>query len=428
MAEAADRAGRASIGAMTAVVLVGALCAIHTMSQFLRTSIGVIAPDLAREIGLSAAGIGLLASSFFMSFAAAQVPLGVAIDRFGPRLVLAGSSVIAIVGTLVFATATTAELLVAGRVLTGIGCASFFIAPLTIYSRWFAPERFSTVVGIQLGVSALGMLAATAPLGFATAAFGWRASFIAVAGITAVVGAVTYAIARDYPPGATPPVRRESLRDTIRGLAVVARTPSVPRLFAMHFSGYAILVTILGLWGGPYLSDVYGHGVERRGEILFVLGISNVLANFAWGPADRIFSSYKRPVIGGAAITVVLLVWLAYVGRPDPGALVIWFIAFGVFTAYTAVLTAHGRSLFPAEFVGRGLTLLNLGTMSGVFIVQFVTGLVVDLFPAQAGAYPLDAYRAAFAVEAVVLAISTLIYLKARDPLHEQAARKPAAS
>jgi MFS family permease len=420
MAQAADRAGRVHIGAMTAVVLVGALCAIHTMSQFLRTSIGVIAPDLAREIGLGAAGIGLLASSFFMSFAAAQVPLGVAIDRFGPRLVLAASTVIAVAGTVVFATGTSAEVLVAGRVLLGIGCSSFFIAPLTIYSRWFPPERFSTVVGIQLGLSALGMLAATAPLGFATAAFGWRTSFIAVAAITAIVGAIVYAIVRDYPPGASPPKRHESLRDTIRGLAVVARTPSVPRLFAMQFAGYSVLVTVLGLWGGPYLAHVYGHGVERRGELLFVLAISNVLANMIWGPADRLFSSYKRPVIGGAVVTVLLLAWLAYAGKPDTSSLVIWFIAFGFFTAYTPVLTAHGRSLLPPEFVGRGLTLLNLGTMSGVFILQFVTGLVVDLFPAENGVYPVDAYRAAFAVEAVVLAVSTLIYLKARDPVHER--------
>ena len=421
MAEAMDRAGRASIGAMAAVVLIGALSAIHTMSQFLRTSIGVIAPDLAREIGLSAAGIGLLASSFFMSFAAAQVPLGVAIDRFGPRLVLAASTVIAVVGTVVFATATSPELLVLGRILTGIGCSSFFIAPLTIYSRWFPPERFSMVVGIQLGVSTLGTLAATAPLAFAAAAVGWRTTFLVAAGITALLGVLVFAIARDYPPGVVAPTRHESLAESIRGLAVIARTPSVLRLFAMHFSGYSILVTVLGLWGGPYLAHVYGYNLERRGDLLFVLAIASLLGSLAWGPMDRLFSSYKRPVIAGAIATVLLLVWLTYVGQPSIGALTIWFVAFGVSTAYTPLLTAHGRSLFPPEYVGRGLTLLNLGTMGGVFIVQFATGLVVDLFPAPDGVYPVDAYRAAFAVEAVVLAVSTLIYLKARDPVHERA-------
>jgi MFS family permease len=413
--------GRAfGIAPAQAILLVGVLCAIHTTSQFLRTSIGVIAPDLAREVGLSASGIGLMASAFFFSFAAVQVPLGVALDRFGPRLVLLVSTGIAVAGTVVFATARSSEVMVLGRVLTGIGCASFFIAPLTIYSRWFPPERFSTVVGIQLGLSALGMLGATAPLAYATAAFGWRASFLTAAGITAVVGVVVYAIARDYPPGVVPPRRHETLMETIRGLAVVARTPSVLRLFAMHFSGFSVLVTLLGLWGGPYLAHVYGYELGRRGELLFLLATASVLANFVWGPADRIFRSYKRPVIGGALVTMLLLAWIAWVGKLEGWTLVAWFVAFGISTAYTPVLTAHGRSLFPPELVGRGLTLLNLGTMSGVFVLQFVTGFVVDLFPATEGVYPVEAYRAAFAVLALVLAAATLIYLRARDPTYER--------
>ena len=106
MVDAARRAGGAgSVSVMNAILLVGVLCAIHTMSQFLRTSIGVIAPDIALELGLTASGIGLLSSSFFFSFAATQVPLGVAIDRFGPRLVLLVSTGIAVAGTVVFATA-----------------------------------------------------------------------------------------------------------------------------------------------------------------------------------------------------------------------------------------------------------------------------------------------------------------------------------
>ncbi|HEY8268582.1 MAG TPA: MFS transporter [Xanthobacteraceae bacterium] len=403
-----------------AILLVAVLCAIHTCSQFLRTSIGVIAPDLAREVGLSASGIGLMASSFFFSFAAVQVPLGVALDRFGPRLVLLVSTGIAVAGTVVFAMAHTPEVMVFGRILTGIGCASFFIAPLTIYSRWFPPERFSTVVGIQLGLSALGMLGATAPLAYATAAFGWRETFLATAGLTAVIGLAVYAIARDYPPGVVPPRRHETLMETIRGLAVVARTPSVPRLFAMHFSSFSIMVTVLGLWGGPYLAHVYGHDLGRRGELLFVLATANVLANFVWGPADRLFMSYKRPVIGGAVVTVLLLIWIAWAGKLEGWTLVAWFIAFGISTAYTAVLTAHGRSLFPPELVGRGLTLLNLGTMSGVFVLQFVTGLVIDLFPAKDGVYPIEAYRTVFALLALVLAGATLIYLRSRDPTYEQ--------
>jgi hypothetical protein len=99
--------------------------------------------------------------------------------------------------------------------------------------------------------------------------------------------------------------------------------------------------------------------------------------------------------------------------------LLVWFVVFGIFASCTAVITAHGRALLPAEFIGRGLTLLNLSTMGGVFIVQAATGAVVGLFDAPGGIYPVDAYRAAFACVAVVLTVCTLIYLRSHDPARE---------
>lgn len=412
----ASAAGRPDVRISTLVLLVGAMCIIHVVSQFLRNSIGVIAPDLARDLGLGAAGIGLLSSAFFLGFAGAQVPLGVAIDRWGPRITMSVSMAIAVIGVILFATAPTPELLILARTLTGIGCASFFMGPLTIYSRWFPPERFSTLVGIQLGVSGLGVIGATAPLAYSTAMIGWRMSFLVVAGIAAVVGLFVYLVARDDPPGRERPRSSESLRESFAGLAEVVRVPSFLPVFAMQFAGYSTFVTVFGLWAGPYLAHVYGYDLDRRGNVLFLLAIVHLISSATWGPADRLFRSYKTPAIIGAGMTVVTLAWIAAVGQPSEGMLLVWFVVFGFFASCTAVITAHGRSLFPVEYVGRGLTLMNLGTMGGVFVLQAATGAVVGLFDAPGGAYPLDAYRAAFGLLAAVLGVCTVIYMRSSEP------------
>jgi predicted MFS family arabinose efflux permease len=399
------------------VLLVAAMCVIHVVSQFLRNSIGVIAPDLARDMGLGAAGIGFLASAFFLGFAGAQIPLGVAIDRWGPRISMSVSMGIAVIGVIIFAIAPSADVLVIARILMGLGCASFFMGPLTIYSRWFPPDRFSTLVGIQLGFSGLGVLAATAPLAYSTAAVGWRASFLVVAGVAAIVGLFVFIVARDYPPGKERPRSHESLWQSFAKLADVVRVPSFLPVFVMQFAGYASFLTVFGLWAGPYLAHVYGYDLDRRGNTLLVLAIVHLVSSAAWGPADRLFRSYKTPATIGAAMTVASLIWIVVVGKPSEGALILWFVVFGFFASCTAVITAHGRSLFPPEFVGRGLTLLNLGTMGGVFVLQAATGAVVGLFDAPGGVYPIDAYRAAFAFEATVLGLATLIYLTSREPV-----------
>jgi MFS family permease len=184
-----------------ALAIVATLGVLYIVSQFLRNSVGVIAPNLAAEVGLSPLEIGLLSSMYFFVFAAVQLPLGVALDRFGPKLCMLVSAAITVAGCGVFALSPSASGLVAGRALLGLGTACFLMAPLALYARWFAPERFSTLGGIHLGIGSLGALLATAPMAYATATFGWRATFLGVGAFTVAIALLTALIVSDNPPG-----------------------------------------------------------------------------------------------------------------------------------------------------------------------------------------------------------------------------------
>lgn len=397
--------------------LVGALIAIYMVSQFLRVSVGVIAPDLAAELALSAVEIGLLSSSFFFAFAAAQLPLGVAIDRFGPKACLLTCSAIAVLGCVLFAAAVTARDLIAARVLLGIGCCSSFMAPLAIYARRFAPERFGLLTGVHVEIGSIGTLIATAPLAFAAVMIGWRSSFLIVAVVTCVLAAWVAVAVQDTRTRVSGAAAPETLAASFVGIVSVLRIPSVPRLFLVHLTGYSSFLLVVGLWGGPYLTHVYGYDLKGRGDILFVSAVAQIVASFVWGPMDRLFGSHKIPVLLGVGLTAATLAAIAILGTLSTPMLVLWFIVLGFITAYTPVMIAHGRSLFPPHLLGRGITVMNLGTMGGVFLVQAVSGVVLDLFPTVDGAYPLDAYRLLFGLQAVAVLLSGLFYLGAYDPL-----------
>jgi MFS family permease len=406
-----------SVAVPRAVSLVGALIAIYMISQFLRNSIGVIAPDLARELDLSAVEIGLLSSSFFFAFAAVQLPLGIAIDRFGPKACLLVCAAIAVLGAVVFATATSPTGLIVARVLLGVGACSSFMAPLAIYARRFPPERFATLTGLQLGLGSIGTLFATAPLAFAAATIGWRGTFLAVAVITLVTAAFVWLVVTDRSETASGPAHQESLRDSVAGIIEVFRTPSVGRLFILHLTGYASFTLVVGLWGGPYLAHVYGYGLQARGDLLFVAAMAQILGSLIWGPMDRVFGSHKVPVMLGAGLSGAALMVLAVAGTLAPTMLFVWFAAFGFVCAYSPVMVAHGKSLFPPHLVGRGMTVLNVGTIGGVFLAQTLSGVVIELFPAQGGAYPLAAYQAVFGIQAAFMLLSCVAYAGARDPM-----------
>ncbi len=399
-------------------VLVSALVAIYSISQFLRNSIGVIAHDLARELDLSATAVGLLSSAFFLTFAAAQIPVGIAIDRYGAKRTMLASAVACVAGTALFAMAGTAATLIAARALMGLGCSTFFMAPLAIYARRYPPESFAFLTSLQLGLGSLGTLLATAPLASAAAAIGWRATFGAVAGLTAVMALMVLILVPEArspgQPGDTAP--RESWSETLGGVAAALRVPSFWPVFLAHVTSYASFATVIGLWAGPWLSDVHGADLATRGRLLLVGAMAQIAGVFAWGYADRFFRSYRRSVLLAATGAVALLVVAALVPFTLAGAAV-WLALFGFAVAYGPIVTAHGKSLFPPELTGRGITLMNMGTMSGVFLLQTGTGGLVDLFGrGPEGGYPPTAYQAVFLLLAIALGGSLIPYSRAIDP------------
>lgn len=405
-----------------AALLIVVLGCIYSVSQFLRNSIGVIAPNLAADLGLTATDLGLLSSGFFLTFSAAQIPVGICIDRYGPRRVMLVCAVAAVAGVLLFALARDAAMLVGARLLLGIGCSSFFMAPLAIYARLFPPERFAFLTGIQLSLGNLGTLAATAPLAFAAESVGWRTSFLVVAAFATAAGLAVFFGVRG--PAFSAWGGRESWRSALGGVREAMRVRSFWPLFVMHATGYASFGTVVGLWAGPFLRDVYGFDLEQRGVALFAASATQICALFLWGGADRVFHAYKPAVMLGASATIACLAYAALMPL-GPVAAVVWLVVFGASVAYTPPVMAHGKSLFPQNLIGRGMTLMNIGTMGGVFVMQTVTGRLMDMFGRDPlGQYPQVAYKAVFSLLALAIAAALITYVFAHDA-HPGRVREP---
>jgi MFS family permease len=413
-------ADRRAASAADVVVLFATLVAAYLLSQFFRNSIAVIAPDIAAEMNIPAHDIGMLSSAFFFAFAAVQLPLGVAIDRFGAKGCMLVCAAITVAGTLMFAAGRSSSGLVMARIVMGVGTSCFLMAPLALYARRFSADRFAMLAGLHMAIGTLGALLATAPLATAAAAIGWRAAFVAAAVAVAVSGLMIAIVVRE--PPAVAAARHETLRDNILGLRAAMRVPSVGRLFLMQTATYSSFGIFAGLWGGPYLSDAYGYGLTERGSLLLIAAVAQIVGLALYGWTDRLCGSYRVPVVIGAATTAGLFAVLAEAGTLPHLPLLAWLAGFGALSGFTPVVIAHGKSLFPPELTGRGMTLLNVGSMGGVFFVQAISGYAIELFGAgTGGAYPLDAYRLVFALQAIFVIGAVAVYATARDPLRESA-------
>ena len=230
------------------------LAAAYVLSQFFRTALAVVAPEIAADLGLDPARLGMLSSAWFWAFAAAQIPIGVALDRWGPRRTVAVLFGAAGLGCLVFAGADSLGAAVVGQVLIGIGCAPVFMGVLVVLSRFYPAQLFAQFSSILLAVGTVGTLAGTTPLAMVAAEIGWRGAFLAMAALVALVALLVALVVRDRPPGAAPPLATESLAAALRGVLHVLANRRILAILPMCFTGYAVLITVRGLWAGPYLA------------------------------------------------------------------------------------------------------------------------------------------------------------------------------
>lgn len=394
-----------------------ALALAVILSQFYRSSLGVIAPELSVELSLSPEMLGFANACYFIALGLVQVPVGILFDRVGVRRTYLWLTGVAVAGALLQAFVDTAAGLAAARFLMGVGSGAAFMSVVMLCSRWFPPDRLATAMSVIFALSQVGVLLAATPLAAATAAVGWRPVFVLTAVVTVACGVVYAAFVRDDPPGVAPraqagPLRREG---ALAGFGRVLRTPDVGRVLAIHLIGYAAVATLIGLWAGPYLADVHGLSPIERGNVLLAMGMGQVVGLLVIGPLDRLLDTRKWIVVGGAVAALAVLCALALLEHPPLALVVTLLVLLAMASQYPMVNVAYGRSLFSADIAGRGVTTVNLAQVVGAAALPWILGAVVGYASGPAGPHPEHAYRLVFATIAALLALGLLFFLRVRD-------------
>jgi predicted MFS family arabinose efflux permease len=350
-----------------------ALTFAFVLSQFFRTCLAVIAPELQHDLGLSPAGFGTLSSWFFLAFAVAQVPVGVAFDRYGvgaPTRVLMAVGVAASVLFVVAPGGTTAMVAQAGL---GLACAPVFMGLMHFASEQLPVHRYVTVISRANAVSMLGALFATAPLGWAAHRFGWRPA-IAVAAVCMLLACI--GIWRNVRDEGHADARHQSVASLLHGSLLLLRLPALWTLIPLCVA-MAAGTTFRNAWGGPYLADVHGLGADARGLMLSLVSLGG-FATALLLPVLVRRSALRTTVLGwtlvafcagvllsrwpeaGLVQNVLLLTLLATVGMVHP------------------LVMAHGRGMVPKALRGRGLGVLNTFVFLGSAATSWTFGLIAD--------------------------------------------------
>lgn len=389
---------------------IAALAIAYVLSQFYRAFLAVLTPVLGTELGVTKGDFSLASGVFFLTFALSQFPIGVALDRIGPRRTAAALLAVgAGGGTLLFSFATVPWMIIVATGLLGIGCAPVLMASLYIFARLYRPAKFAMLTSWLVAFGTAGNVIGSAPLAYAEAAFGWRAVMVGLCLISLLVAAALYALVRD-------PAHPEAARRGHAGFSSFAelfRLRVLWPIIPLSAVAYAPSIGIRGLWAGPYLADVFHADIFLIGDVTFFMALAMVAGAFVYGPLDQLFGTRKWVAVGGTSMCLLAVAGLGIFPQASVGISTALLILVGLAGGNYGLLMAHSRAFLPPHLIGRGVTLMNFFSIGGAGVMQFATGAVVtfSIVPGD----PAAAYSALFLFIALVLAVALAIYLFSRD-------------
>lgn len=388
------------------------LAAVNFLNQASRSVLAVIGPLLALEFALSAADLGLLAAVFFVAYAAAQLPVGVALDRHGARRVQCVLALTAGAGFAICATSDDAVMLGVGRFVTGIGIAAGLMAMLKANTQWFARARVAAMTGSGVFVGALGGMMATLPLQSILPFVGWRGGFMILAVLSLGIAVWIWVSVPDAPPGAVRPAKR-GLGAEIRAFGPIFAHPYFRRFVPAIMVLSGLNFVYQGLWAGPWLRDVAGLGDAARAIVLFAYAGGMAAGSLLTGQAASFFQARGQspmlvPCIG---MGVQLTIQAVLIAAPPSGmaALCLVWFAFAVSGSSGPSGYAAVGQRFAPEYAGRVATAINGSMLVLVFLLQYGIGAIIDLWPqTQAGGWDAAGYQWAMGLTLLLQAMTIL--------------------
>jgi MFS family permease len=377
----------------------------YFFSALLRAVTATLAPAFSAELGLRAADLGLLAGVYFLGFAAMQLPLGNALDRFGVRRVITVLLGVAVLGCVGFAQARSLGTLIAARGLIGVGVAACLMAPLTSFRQHFSSTAQLRANSWMLMTGSLGMVASTLPVQWLMPVLGWRGLFWVVAAMLVLCIAVIRI-------GVPADPRSPAVAGT-GGYGAIWRHPLFLRMAPLGFFLYGGLIAIQSLWAGPWLTRVAGQSPVQAAQGLFMINVGMLLTFLAWGalmPAlVRRGLHAVRIMSWGVPVSLTLLALNVFLVE-RAGAL--FWAAWCVSASVVSLSQPAVALAFPATLAGRALSAFNLVIFGGVFCLQWGIGLGVDALVAD-GWDERRAYQAAFALFWACCAVAYLAFVLA---------------
>ncbi len=362
------------------VVSIGALAYISTVTQ--RSSLGVAALDAAERFQTNAEQLSLLAVSQLFIYALMQIPVGLLLDRFGPRLTLAFGAVAMAFGQILVAVSMNLSVAILGRVLVGLGDAFTFISMIRLINGWYEGKKASQLQQWMGNGGQVGQLISAFPFAWFLHLAGWQSAFLSVAGISGICAVAVWFIVRDSKSSDPSHTQKLAVRAAVQNLRESIALPSTRMAFWTHFTLQSSSTALLLLWGVPFLVEGQGLAKPVALAVLSSFVVVGVVCGLFYGYVSGTRPDWRRGTVVGLVVLMTVS-WTLLLTWPGPAPLwVILFMAATVGAAGPASMIAfdYTKQFVPGYRLGSTNGFVNIGGFFATFTMIFLVGISLDAF------------------------------------------------
>ena len=387
------------------IILFSSLSVLYFFSILHRVGVAVVALGIMTEFNTDSSVLGLMSSMYFWPYALAQIPVGIMLDRIGIRKTITILGLVACLGNLIFSQSPSILFLGIGRALVGFGLGGFYVSSLKALAVWFKPERFATLGGALTSIGNFGGVVATSPLALLALAIGWRESFLIIFFFMLLFTAVAWFVVKGE--------EGKSFRSKA-GIASDLKSIFSNRIFLMTSLAplfvYGFFISFQGLWGGPFLNDVYGMGMVDVGNFLIFIALGFMISvPLAGYVSDRI--RRRKPVLL-AGISMSLIFWAimsASGASLTTFELDSMFFLLGSGFGFTNIYMTISKELFDLTICGTSMASINTFAFLGAGFFQYFMGFILN--STYGGARIFPAYQVIFLLGVVLVSLVLLVAL-----------------
>ncbi len=403
------------------IVALGAL--YYCYEYFLRISPSVMVPELMKAYDLTGSQVGSLSAFYYHAYVPMQIVVGLLMDRYGPRRLLALACLCSVVGTYLFAGSHSIVVAELGRFLVGFGAAFAFVGALKLATIWLPPNRFALISGLITSLGMIGAMAGDILLRDLVDTVGWKMTTYTTAGAGVILAFAIWFVVRDVNPSPTHPhyhAERMHFHDLLRGLLGALRNPQIWFNGMIGFLLYLSLSAFAELWGIPYLE-------QARGLSRMHAANANAMIFLGWaigGPCWGLFSDFIRrrcfPIVMASVLALIVVCAILYFPKISYGSMSFLLFLFGFLSSVQILVFAICREVTHFRIAGTAIALTNMLVMLGGNLFQPVIGKLLDMgwnniMVDGTRLYSVSAYQAALSVLPVGILIAIILTYFVRE-------------